>query len=140
MTSGENEIILVAIADGSRRSFAYKDHRGPKPRGSDEDYAPDYHAVERQPEYFSPRPTSRLGSEPVEASVKWFNADKGYGFVSVVGGSDAFLPSRALEAAGHSSVPDGLLFQVCITRGPKGPQVAEVVEGTREHCPGARQG
>ena len=106
----------------------YKDHRGPKPRGSDEDYAPDYHAVERQPEYFSPRPTSTQGSEPVEASVKWFNADKGYGFVSVVGGSDAFLPSRALEAAGHSSVPDGARLKVRITRGPKGPQVAEVVE------------
>jgi cold shock protein len=72
----------------------YKDHRGPKPRGSDEDYAPDYHAAERQPEYFTPRPTSTQRSEPVEASVKWFNADKGYGFVTVVGGSDAFLPSR----------------------------------------------
>jgi cold shock protein len=54
----------------------YKDHRGPKRRGSDEDYTPDYNAAERQPEYFGPRPTSTQSSEPVEASVKWFNADK----------------------------------------------------------------
>ena len=74
----------------------YKEHRGPKRRGYDEDYSPDYHAAERQPEYFSPRPTLTQGSEPVEASVKWFNADKGFGFVTVAGGSDAFLPSRAL--------------------------------------------
>lgn len=79
----------------------YKDHRGPKRRGYDEDYTPDYHAAERQPEYFSPRPTLTQGSEPVEASVKWFNADKGFGFVTVAGGSDAFLPSRALVLLCH---------------------------------------
>jgi cold shock protein len=106
----------------------YKDHRGPERRGSDKDYTPDYHAADRQPEYFSPRPTSKQSSEPVEASVKWFNADKGFGFVTVAGSSDAFLPSRALEAAGHSSVPDGARLKVRITQGPKGPQVAEVIE------------
>ena len=53
---------------------------------------------------------------------------QGYGFVTVVGGSDAFLPSRALETAGHSSVPDGARVKVRISQGPKGPQVAEVVE------------
>jgi hypothetical protein len=42
----------------------YKEHRGPKRRGYDEDYSPDYHAAERQPEYFSPRPTLTQGSEP----------------------------------------------------------------------------
>jgi CspA family cold shock protein len=106
----------------------YKDYRGPKRRGYDEDYTPDYHAADRQPEYFSPRPTLTQGSEPVEASIKWFNADKGFGFVTVAGGSDAFLPSRALEAAGHSSVPDGARLKVRISQGPKGPQVAEVLE------------
>ena len=43
----------------------YKEHRGPKRRGYDDDYAPDYHAADRQPEYFSPRPTLTQGSEPV---------------------------------------------------------------------------
>ena len=76
----------------------------------------------------SATPTLTQGFEPVEASVKWFNADKGFGFVTVAGGSDAFLPSRALEAAGHSSVPDGARLKVRISQGPKGPQVAEVLE------------
>jgi cold shock protein len=106
----------------------YKDHRGPKRRGYDEDYTPDYHAAERQPEYFSPRPTLTQGSEPVEASVKWFNADKGFGFVVVANGPDAFLPARALEMAGHSTVPDGARLKVRISHGQKGPQVAEVLE------------
>jgi cold shock protein len=106
----------------------YKDHRGPKRRGYDDDYAPDYHAAEGQPEYFSPRPTLTQGSEPVEAIVKWFNADKGFGFVVVAGGADAFLPARALEMAGHSTVPDGARLKVRISQGQKGPQVAEVLE------------
>jgi cold shock protein len=80
----------------------------------------------------APRPTSTQGSEPVEASVKWFNADKGYGFVTVVGGSDAFLPARALEAAGHSSVPDGARLKVRIGQGPKGPEVIDVDASTAQ--------
>jgi CspA family cold shock protein len=58
----------------------YKDHRGPKRRGYDDDYVPDYQGADRQPEYFSPRPNPTQDSDPVEASVKWFNADKGFGF------------------------------------------------------------
>ena len=106
----------------------YKDHRGPKRRGYDEDYTPDHQGAGRQPEYFTPAPNPTQGSEPVEATVKWFNADKGFGFVIVAGGPDAFLPARALEMAGHSSVPDGARVKVRISQGQKGPQVAEVVE------------
>jgi cold shock protein len=105
----------------------YKDHRDPKRRGYDDDYPPDYQGADRQPEYFSPRPNLTQGSEPVEASVKWFNADKGFGFVTVAGGSDAFLPARALEMAGHTTVPDGARLKVRISQEQKGPQVAEVL-------------
>ena len=104
----------------------YKDHRDPKRRGYDDDYAPDYHAADRQPEYFSPRPTLTQGSEPVEASIKWFNADKGFGFVTVAGGSDAFLPARALEMAGHTTVPDGARLKVRISQGQKGPEARSI--------------
>ena len=80
------------------------------------------------------------GSEPVEASVKWFNADKGFGFVTVAGGADAFLPARALEMTGHSTVPDGARLKVRIGQGPKGPQVAEVLEVDTRYCSGDEQG
>src|SRR4051794_41882105 len=100
----------------------YKDHRGPKRRGYDEDYTPDYHAAERQPEYFSPRPTLTPGSEPVEASVKWFNADKGFGFVIVAGGGDAFLPARGVEMVGHRTLPDGVRLEGPSNPGAQRPQ------------------
>jgi CspA family cold shock protein len=72
------------IANGHHMS-RYKEHRGPKSRGYDDDYTPDYPGSGRQPEYFSPRPQTQ-DSEPVEVTVKWFNADKGFGFVTVAGG------------------------------------------------------
>jgi len=106
----------------------YKEHRGAKRRGYDDDYTPHNQGPDGQPDYFSPRPNLTQGSEAVEATVKWFNADKGFGFVIVAGGADAFLPARALEMAGHSAVPDGARLKVRISQGPKGPQVAEVLE------------
>jgi CspA family cold shock protein len=65
----------------------------------------------------------------------------------MAGGADAFLPARALEMAGHSSVPDGARVKVRISQGPKGPQVAEVIEvdtstahvaSRTERCPASR--
>jgi CspA family cold shock protein len=60
--------------------------------------------------------------------VKWFNAEKGFGFVAVVGGSEAFLHIRQLEVAGQSSVPEGARVKVRIGQGQKGPEVTEVIE------------
>src|SRR6476659_862706 len=75
-----------------------------------------------------PSGSLRISAQGREASVKWFNADKGFGFVIVAGGADAFLPARALEMAGHSTVPDGARLKVRINQGQRGPQVAEVLE------------
>jgi CspA family cold shock protein len=66
--------------------------------------------------------------QPVEAIVKWFDAKKGFGFVGVVGGSEAFIHIRQLEAAGHRSVPEGARLKVRIGQGQKGPEVTEIVE------------
>lgn len=57
--------------------------------------------------------------EAVEAVVKWFNAEKGFGFVEVVGGSDAFMHIRQVEAAGHSSVTEGARVKVLIGQGQR---------------------
>jgi CspA family cold shock protein len=67
-------------------------------------------------------------SEAVEAIVKWFNAEKGFGFVDVVGGSEAFLHARQLEAAGHRSVLEGARVRVRIGQGQKGSEVTELIE------------
>ena len=60
--------------------------------------------------------------------VKWFNAEKGFGFVDVVGGSEAFIHIRQLEAAGHRSVTEGVRVKVRIVQGQKGPEVTEIIE------------
>jgi CspA family cold shock protein len=74
------------------------------------------------------RPSTSQAPEPVEAIVKWFNAEKGFGFVDVVGGSEAFIHIRQLEAAGHRSVSEGARVKVRIVQGQKGPEVTEVME------------
>ena len=104
----------------------YKDYREPKRRGYDDDYTPQDRAPERWP--INPRPSAPQRSEPVEAIVKWFNAEKGFGFVAVVGGPEAFMHVRQLEAAGHSSVSEGARVMVRIGQGQKGPEVTEVIE------------
>lgn len=105
----------------------YKDYdREPKRGGYDDDRKSDDRAARVRPNYPSPRATQASGS--VEAIVKWFNAEKGFGFVAVVGGSEAFMHIRQLEAAGHSSVPEGARVKVRIGHGQKGPEVTEVIE------------
>jgi len=104
----------------------YKDYRVPKRRGYDDDYTPQDRSAEWRPS--SSRPSAPQASEPVTAIVKWFNAEKGFGFVAVVGGSEAFLHIRQLEAAGCSSVPEGSRIKVQIGQGQKGPEVTEVIE------------
>jgi CspA family cold shock protein len=65
----------------------------------------------------------------VDAVVKWFKADKGYGFVELAGGQgDAFLHANALHASGHESVPAGAKLKVIVGAGAKGAQVTRVVE------------
>ena len=104
----------------------YKDYREPKRRGYDDDYTPQDRVAERRPS--NPRPSAPQASEPVEAIVKWFDAEKGFGFVAIVGGAEAFMHIRQLEAAGHSSLPEGARVKVRIGQGQKGPEVTEIIE------------
>ena len=105
----------------------YKDyHREPKRGGYDDNQKSENRESRVRPNYPSPSPSQ--ASEPVEAIVKWFNAEKGFGFVAVVGGSEAFMHIRQLEAAGHSSVPEGARVRVRIGQGQKGAEVTEIIE------------
>ena len=65
---------------------------------------------------------------PVQAVVKWYNPDKGFGFVQLADGSgDAFLHASVVERSGHGSVPPGATIEVRAGPGPKGPQVTEIL-------------
>jgi CspA family cold shock protein len=60
--------------------------------------------------------------------VKWFNAEKGFGFVELEGGGgDAFLHISVLSRAGYQTVSPGATLRVSVSPGQKGPQIAEVV-------------
>jgi CspA family cold shock protein len=80
--------------------------------------------------------------DDVQARVKWFNPDKGFGFVEMTDGSgEAFLHIRQVEAAGHSTLPSGTTLVVQLGPGQKGPQVNQIVSvdtGTAEPEPARR--
>ncbi|WP_347400913.1 cold-shock protein [Roseicella aquatilis] len=73
----------------------------------------------------------------VEATVKWFNPEKGFGFVELGNGSgDAFLHVSVLQRAGSDAVNPGATLRVRVGPGQKGQQVTEVVEITSPGEPG----
>src|SRR5436190_5047095 len=79
------------------------------------------------------RPSSRVDAAPMgpafDAIVKWFNPEKGYGFVELADGSgDAFLHIGVLERAGHDAVVPETKLRVQVGQGQKGPQVTAVLE------------
>ena len=65
---------------------------------------------------------------PVQAVVKWFRADRGFGFVELSDGSgDAFLHASVLGRIGVQAVETGETLEVRIAQGQRGPQVTEVL-------------
>lgn len=64
----------------------------------------------------------------VRATVKWFNADKGFGFAALADGSgDVFLHANTLQAAGRQTVAPGTTLRVRVAAGQKGRQVEQVI-------------
>jgi CspA family cold shock protein len=64
----------------------------------------------------------------VEAAVKWFSATKGYGFVELAGGGDAFLHLKALREIGRQTLPSGARVRVIARTGSRGAEVVRIVE------------
>ncbi len=65
-------------------------------------------------------------SERVVGTVKWFNSDKGYGFLTREGGPDVFVHYSAIESEGFRSLQEGQKVEFSIEKGPKGLQAASV--------------
>lgn len=59
-------------------------------------------------------------------SVKWFNADKGFGFIEVEGGDDVFVHYSAIQEEGFKTLDEGQEVEFEIVEGDRGPQAANV--------------
>jgi cold shock protein len=62
----------------------------------------------------------------VNGTVKWFDEKKGYGFITVDGGKDAFVHHTAIEGTGFKTLSEGQRVTLEVTEGQKGPQAAHV--------------
>ncbi len=64
----------------------------------------------------------------VTGTVKWFNAEKGFGFISVEGKNDVFVHFSAIQTDGFKSLEEGQAVQFEIVDGARGPQASNVVK------------
>lgn len=77
-----------------------------------------------------PLPSFSLSQKAPEevATVKWYNAEKGFGFVTLANGNgDAFLHTKTVRASGHQTVAPGAILLVRVSNAQKGLQVDEVL-------------
>ncbi len=65
----------------------------------------------------------------VEGTVKWFNAEKGFGFIEVEGQDDVFVHFSAIQEEGFKSLEEGQVVNFEIQEGQRGPQAANVQKG-----------
>jgi CspA family cold shock protein len=65
-------------------------------------------------------------AETVTGTVKWFNDQKGFGFIEHAGGKDVFVHHSAIVAEGFRSLTEGDQVEFTIEQGPKGPNAAGV--------------
>jgi len=61
-----------------------------------------------------------------QGTVKWFNAEKGYGFIAEDGGPDVFVHYSAIEGTGYKSLEEGDRVEFEVSAGQKGPQADAV--------------
>ena len=61
-------------------------------------------------------------------TVKWFNANKGFGFIEVEGENDVFVHFSAINQEGYKSLEEGQSVEFEVVEGDRGPQAANVVK------------
>ena len=68
-----------------------------------------------------------MSGERVSGTVKWFNDDKGFGFIEREGGADVFVHHTAIQMDGFKSLKEGQRVTMEVTQGQKGPQAENVL-------------
>ncbi|MCM3635755.1 MULTISPECIES: cold-shock protein [Paenibacillus] len=63
-----------------------------------------------------------------QGTVKWFNAEKGYGFIEVEGGNDVFVHFSAITGEGFKTLEEGQQVEFNVVEGNRGPQAENVVK------------
>jgi len=67
--------------------------------------------------------------ERIQGTVKWFNGEKGYGFITPdTGGKDVFVHYSAIEGQGFRSLEEGQRVEFSVEQSPKGPQAVRVMK------------
>jgi len=61
-----------------------------------------------------------------KGTVKWFNGEKGYGFIAVAEGPDVFVHYTAIQTNGYKSLDEGQQVEFEVTQGRQGPQAESV--------------
>ncbi|CAM3461934.1 MULTISPECIES: cold-shock protein [Saccharibacillus] len=61
-------------------------------------------------------------------TVKWFNADKGFGFIEIEGGNDVFVHFSAIQDEGFKTLDEGQRVEFNVVQGSRGPQAENVVK------------
>lgn len=64
----------------------------------------------------------------MQGKVKWFNAEKGYGFIEREDGGDVFVHFSAIQSEGFKTLEEGQTVSFDIVEGARGPQAANVVK------------
>ena len=67
-------------------------------------------------------------AERIQGTVKWFNGDKGFGFISREGGEDVFVHFSAISGDGYRNLSEGQRVEFTETMGQKGPQADKVTK------------
>jgi CspA family cold shock protein len=62
----------------------------------------------------------------MKGTVKWFNASKGYGFITPESGEDVFVHFSAIQSEGYKTLEEGQAVELEVTKGPKGLQASNV--------------
>ncbi|HUW77400.1 MAG TPA: cold-shock protein, partial [Candidatus Nanopelagicaceae bacterium] len=61
-----------------------------------------------------------------QGTIKWFNGEKGYGFIAADGGTDVFVHYSAIQMEGYKTLQEGQKVEFDIVQGQKGPQAENV--------------